>query len=106
VRDKNTLFRRALDALNFLRGDRPTKGDKWEIVWAESKERASFGDKTDKGGPIVWVITLTWSSGNDILETKTGLEKDEWRSTSGRFDHIKDGHTVPGILAPEQISVA
>jgi len=78
-----------------LRGCRPTKGDEWEIVWAESKERASFGDKSDKGGLIAWIIRLTRGSGNDISETKAGLEEYKWRGTSGRFDHIKNGHTAP-----------
>jgi hypothetical protein len=70
--DRNTIFRRGLDALDSLRGCRFAKGDEWEVVRAEGKERAGLGDKTDKGGLVIRVITLAWE---DIPKIEAWLEE-------------------------------
>jgi hypothetical protein len=71
ARDRN-IFGGTLDALDSLRGWRFAKGDERKVRWAERKERAGFWDKSNKGGLIIWVITLAW---DDILKTEAGLEK-------------------------------
>ena len=70
--DRNAVFGRSLDALDSLCRCRFAKGDEWEVVRAEGKERAGLGDKTDKGSLVIRVITLAWE---DILKTEAWLEK-------------------------------
>jgi hypothetical protein len=70
--DRNTVFGRSLDALDSLRGCRFAKGDEWEVVRAEGKERTSLGDKTDKCGLVIRVITLAWE---EFPKTEVWLKK-------------------------------
>jgi hypothetical protein len=74
------------------------------VVWAECKEGAGSGDQPDKGALVVWVITLMNSGGEDLLETKAGLEKHEGRLFFGRFDHVEHRHDrVKKPLAPQRV---
>jgi hypothetical protein len=82
-------------AFDPLRGRRFPEGDEREVVWAECKEGTGSGDQPDKGGFVVWVITLMYSGGEDVLETKAGLQKHKGRFFSGRFDHVEYRHAIP-----------
>jgi hypothetical protein len=64
------------------------------VVWAECKEGAGSGDQPDKGALVVWVITLMNSGGEDLLETKAGLQKHKGRLFSGRSDHVEHRHAI------------
>jgi hypothetical protein len=90
-----TRDRHTFGTFDPLRGRRFPKGDEREVVWAECKKRASSGDQPDKCGFVVWVITLMYSGGEDVLETKAGLQKHEGRLFSGRFDNVEHRHAIP-----------